>query len=178
MKGKRQMRKEKKKVIFSEEIDNAITGYAIGISFFGIGLFLLLNPSYFSSQIASYIVGAIIGCIGVLGTGVQLSKSSKIKGADNLFLGLIFLAFWLISYLYINALWANIVFFVLLFLGCYAVLLGIFQGVYSIIYNHKEQIKNNNKKSIGALLSQSVLFITQLCSLIIAILNIIKAVNA
>lgn len=171
------MSKEKKKIIFSEEIDSAITGYAIGISFLGIGLFLLLNPSYFSSQIASYIVGAIIGGVGVLGTGVELSKSSKIKGADNLIIGLVFLIAWLFSYFYINALWANIIFFGLLILGCYGVSLGLIQGIYSIIYNHKEQIKNN-KRSMGTTLSQSVLFITQLCSLIIAILNIIKAVNA
>lgn len=170
--------KKPKKVLFSIEIDSAINGYAIGISFLGIGLFLLLKPTYFFLPIISYIVGAVIGAIGVLGTGVELSKSSKIKGMDNLCLGLILCGIWLVSYLWIKTLWANIIFFVFIILGCYAVSLGFLQGAYSIIYYHKERKNENDEKGIGPLLTQSVLFLTQLCSLIIAVLNIVKAVNA
>ncbi len=173
------MQKEKKpkKILFSAEIDSALNGYAIGISFLGIGLFLLLNPTYFFLPIISYIIGAIIGAIGVLGTGIELSKSSKIKGMDNLCIGLIFSGIWLFSYFWIKTLWGNIIFFIFLIFGLYALLLGLFQGLYSIVHNYMEQKNENHKKSIGTLLSQFVLFMTQVCSLVIAILNIIKAIN-
>lgn len=169
--------KRPRKIVFSIEIDSALNGYAIGISFVGIGLFLLFNPTYFFLPSISYIVGAIIGTIGVLGTGLELSKSSKIKGMDNLCLGLISCGIWLASYLYIKTLLANIISFLFLIFGCYAVFLGLIQGAYSIIFNYKMGKNEKDRKGIGALLSQSILFMTQLCSLIIAILNIVKAVS-
>ena len=73
--------------------------------------------------------------------------------------------------------WGNVISFVCLVLGCYAVSLGLFQGLYSIIYNYTKQKNENPKKRIGTLVNQFVLFMTQLCSLVIAILNIIQAIN-
>ena len=143
-----QEEKKPKKPLFSEEIDSAINGYAIGISFLGIGLFLLLNPTYFFLPIISYIFGAIIGTIGVLGTGIELSKSSKLKGMDTLCIGLIFSGIWLFFYLWIKTLWGNVISFVCLVLGCYAVSLGLFQGLYSIIYNYTKQKNENPKKEL------------------------------
>ena len=166
-----------KKILFSEETDSAITGYAIGVSFFAIGLFLLLNPRYFFSPIVSYILGALIGAFGVLGTGLELSRVSKIKGLDNIIFGVVFLMIWFFIYSNFNSLWVNIPSFFLLVFGCYALMLGIIQGAYSIVINHKEKQKENPKIGVFNLISQSVLFLTQLCTLIIAIFNMVKAIG-
>ena len=39
--------KKNKKIIFNEEIDSAISGYTLAITFVGIGVFLLNNLDYF-----------------------------------------------------------------------------------------------------------------------------------
>lgn len=170
--------KKPKQITFSEEIDSAITGYAIGISFTGIGVFLLLKPDYFAIPIISYIVGAIIGVIGVLGTGVELSKYSKVKGLDSLTAGVLFLGIWALAYVKVHAIWLNILVFVLLVFGCYAVCLGLIQGAVSIARNVRESRKDENKsksKVIGSALTQIILFLTQLCGLLLAIINVLKA---
>ena len=74
---------KEKKIVFTKEIDGTINGFAIGISFWGIGVFLLLKPDYFFEPIISYIIGATIGAFGVFGAGVELSKTAKIKGIEN-----------------------------------------------------------------------------------------------
>lgn len=171
-------KKREKKILFSETIDRAINGYALGISFLGIGLFLLLKPNYFFAPIVSYIIGSIIGFIGVCGTGIELSKSSNIKGMDNLAIGLVVSIIWIVIYTKISAIWSNIVFFPLLIIGAYAVCLGLIQGVYSIINNIKmNSRKDKEARSKGSIASQIVLFLTQLCALIVAIINVVKATS-
>ena len=175
-KGKKE--KKPKQIVFSEEIDSAINGYAIGISFTGIGVFLLLKPDYFAIPIISYIVGAIIGVIGVLGTGVELSKHSKVKGMGNLTAGLLFLGGWLLGYVKVHAIWLNILLFSLLVLGCYAVCLGLIQSTVSIVRNIREsrKVENESKgKVLWSAITQIVLFLTQLCGLLLAIINVLKA---
>lgn len=171
--------KKSKKIIFTEEIDSAISSYAVGFVFIIIGLFLLLEPDYFGEPIASYVTGAIIGLFGVMGTGVALSKTAKIQGIDVLAVGVALFVGWLMQYVYIHSLWANIVFFAILVLGVYGIFLGLFRAVYSIVDNAGRRIAHNGeqKKSIGIgkLISQSILFLTQLCGLAVAIINVFKA---
>ena len=171
--------KKEKKIVFTKEIDSVINGFALGISFLGIGIFLLVKPDYFFAPIISYILGAIIGAIGVLGIGVELSKTSKIRGMDNLAIGAVLFAIWVISYTKISAVWANVVFFIFLIFGAYAICLGFIQAVYSIISNAKSRVMVDDKPkhAIGALIGQVVLLITQICGLVIALLNVIQAVN-
>lgn len=168
--------KKDKKIIFSTEIDSAINGYAIGISFSAIGTFLLLKPDYFFSPIFSYIAGAIMGLVGLLGIGVELSKSSKIKGLDNLVIGLIFLVIWAAIYIKVDRTWANLLSFLLLVIGGYAVTLGFLQGAYSIFQNIKS-IKGQKNAGKSNIVSQIVLFLTQLCGLVLAIVNVLKALS-
>ena len=174
-------KKEKeKKILFSEEIDSAINGFAIGLLFIGIGLFLFLKPDYFSAPIVTYIIGAVLGLFGVAGTGIELSKATKIKGMDSFSLGAIAFVGWLAQYIYIGKLWSNILFFVLLIFGGYGLLSGLLQAIYSIINNAKKQSKDTENSSdgkiaFGKLLSQIVLFLTQLCGLAVAVLNVLKA---
>lgn len=173
--------KKTKKIIFSEEIDSAIDGYAVGFLFIAVGLFLLFEPSYFAVPVATNIIGAVIGLIGVIGTGVELSKSAKIKGIDDLAIGAALFLGWLIQYVYIHALWANIVFFVVLVVGIHGVFQGLFRAIYSIVDNAKRRKADNGEGSkaagIGKLISEIVLFLTQLCGLTVAIINILKAIG-
>lgn len=173
--------KKEKKIVFSEKIDSMINGYALGLTCIGVGIFLLLKPSYFFSPSVSYIIGALIGAFGVMGTGIELDKSSKIKGFGNITIGLVVFAVWLVLYVKIKILWVNIISFGLLVFGCYGTILGIIQGIYSIVRNTQVPKSDSpNKKSgsvICTLLSQTILFLTQLCGLMVAILNVIKAFN-
>lgn len=169
--------KNEKQPIFSKEIDSAINGYAVGISFTGIGVFLLLKPDYFAIPLISYIVGAIIGVIGVLGTGLELSKHSKVKGLGNLIAGMLLLGGWFLGYIKVHSIWLNILIFILLVLGCYTVCLGLLQGVVSIARNVRKSRDEENKSKgrvAGDALTQIILFLTQLCGLLLAIVNILK----
>ena len=113
--------------------------------------------------------------------GIELSKSAKIKGIDALSVGVAFFAGWLLQYVYIHALWANILFFLFLVMGVYGILLGLFRAIYSIVHNAKEKPTENGSQSkiagIGKIISHIVLFLTQLCGLAIAIINILKAIG-
>ncbi len=170
--------KEPKSPIFSEAIDSAINGYAVGISFTGIGVFLLLKPDYFFVPIVSYIVGAVVGAFGVIGTGIELSKTSKIKGLGNLTMGLVVFAIWLVSYIRISAFWANLVFFVFLVFGTYTICLGTIQSIVSISQNIKRVKANTDaNEGNGTIISQIVLFLTEMCGLIVAVLNVISAIK-
>ena len=174
---KNKEKKTSRQIVFSETVDSAITGYAIGVSFSGIGIFLLLNPDYFSVRIISYIVGAAIGFLGVLGVGVELSKSSRIKGLGYLVTGALLLVVWLWGYLRVHALWLNVLLFLLLVVGCYAMCLGLFQGAYSILHNLRERNREESSTKtevIGSAITQIVLFLTQLCGLALAIINVVK----
>ena len=158
---KKETKKKPRQIVFSEEIDSAINGYAIGLSFTGIGVFLLLKPEF-----------------GVLGTGVELSKHSKVKGMGNLTIGMLFLGCWFWGYVKVHAIWLNVLIFVLLVLGCYSVCLGVIQGAVSIARNIREsqqEKKESKGKVIGSALTQIVLFLTQLCGLLLAIINVLKA---
>lgn len=172
-----------KKIVFTEEIDSAINGFAVGISFTGIGIFLLLRPDYFAIPFVSYVLGAIIGVFGVLGTGFELSKYSKVEGLGNITAGVVLLGIWALAYVKFHALWLNILFFFILVMGCFTLSLGLLQSAVSIIHNirrsRRESLLENKEqklKGIGSALTQIVLFLTQLCGLLLAIINVLKAI--
>lgn len=143
--AKKAKEKKPREIVFSEEIDSAINGYAIGLSFTGIGIFLLLKPDYFAIPVISYVVGAIIGVIGVLGTGVELSKLSKVKGMGALVTGILLLGIWALAYVKVHSIWLNILVFVFLVGGCYVVCLGLLQGAVSIARNIRESRKDKTR---------------------------------
>lgn len=172
----RNVKKERreKKIIFSETIDSAINGYALGISFTGIGVFLLLSPKYFFAPVVSYILGAIICVFGVVGIAIELSKSSHIKGIDNITTGAVLFCIWLTTYLKVSLIWVNIVTFLLLVFGVYACCLGLIQCFYSIFRGAKSTENEKKKLKKSTMISQTVLLLTQLCGMIVAIINLVK----
>ena len=170
--------KEKRnKIVFSEEIDSTINGYALGVSFVGIGIFLLIKPDYFQYEIASYIAGAVIGLFGLFGVGTELSKHSEIKGVDNLALGVFALIIWLLVYLNTNSLWWNIPAFLVFVFGCYGCAQGMIQGIYSIVHNTKARKKETNRFNYWETITQIILFLTEICGLAVAIMNVIQAIK-
>ena len=111
-----------KKIVFSEEIDSWINGLTLGFAFVAVGLVLLFIPDYFGSKLAGQIVRWVFIGVGVLGLSVEFRKLkpiSDIKGFDDLWAGVLFLAGWAaLFFLAQNWIW-NVLGFILLIIGVY-----------------------------------------------------------
>lgn len=86
------MNKSEKKIEFTEEIDSAINGYALAMTFIIIGVFLLNNLDYFGNNVVSVVILSIFTFIGVVGIFIELSKNKFIKGLDDFGIGIVFLS--------------------------------------------------------------------------------------
>ena len=162
--------KKEKKVVFSEKIDSAINGYAVGFTFLLISAFLLINNTYFKWALLTYSIGAVFGLIGLLGIGAELDKSKRFKGVANIVLGLIFIALWLFVYLGLkNNPIANSFAIVLLIVGGYAMIKGLIELFYSVFSDIQKA--NNSWKTIAKAI---ITLLTQICGLVLSILNILK----
>ena len=83
----RRNKKKEKKIIFSEVIDDSISGFALVITFIVVGIFLLFNKDYFGNETVAIIIQWLFIIIGCLGFSTEISKMNKnrgIKGIDNL----------------------------------------------------------------------------------------------
>lgn len=171
------MAKEKKpkKVVFSEEIDSRIDGLTLGFAFVAVGLFLLFVPDYFGSKLAGQIVRWVFISIGVLGLFVEFGKLkpiSNIKGFDDLWVGVLFLAGWAaLFFLTQNWIW-NVLGFFLLIVGVYSAFLGMLRIIYSIRLNRKEKTQTK-----GTIASDIIMFLTKVVSLALVVLQLINAVQ-
>lgn len=158
-----------KKITFNESVDNAISGYALAITFIGIGIFLLNNLDYFGNRTISIVILSIFSIIGVLGTFVEFGKSKIIKGLDDLGAGLFFFIPWLLIYIFGKAIWLNILGFVLLVIGVYGMVTGFIKVIVSIFYQNSSKetkIKNISINFFNAL--------PAIASFILVVFNIIK----
>lgn len=165
---------KEKKIVFSEEIDSKISGFSLVLAFLSIGIFLLVFPDYFGNTLASRIIRWIFICMGILGFAVEFSKSkhTAIKGFDDFILGCILIALWVLLFLWANIWWVNIISFFILFIGTY----GLYQGVMKIIYSASIVIKGK-QESKREVSSNIILFLTKLASLVLVVIQIIKAVG-
>ncbi|HFD2029066.1 TPA: hypothetical protein ACF2C8_000795 [Clostridium perfringens] len=166
------MTQKEKKITFSEEIDSKITTFAIVLAFLTWGVFLLIYPNYFGSIIATKIIRWTFIIIGGLGLVAELSndKKSDIKGLNDFLGGIVFIGIWFYAFVFINNLWINIFSFVFFCLGTYSIYEGIIKIVYSSIQNIKK-----DKESKNGILTDILLFLTKVASLILVILQIVKA---
>ena len=71
-----EQKKKEKKVTFSEEIDNSISGFALVITFITVGIFLLFNKGYFENQIVANVVQWTFIVIGFLEFGTEVSTAT------------------------------------------------------------------------------------------------------
>lgn len=168
------MTKNEKEIIFSDEVDGKISGFALVLSFLSVGIFLLLFPEYFGNKVTATIIRWIFISIGLIGLMVELSKnkSSNIKGVDNFLAGVGLVGLWAVLFTYINIWYVNVISFFILLVGLYGLYLGLIQIIYSAIQtvrNHKEN-KESVTTDIGVLL-------TKILSLILVIVQIIKALE-
>ena len=166
--------KRKKKIVFSEKIDSAINGYAVGISFLLVSAFVLAKDEYFVYPIISYIIGAFLGIIGILGCGTEISKSAKIKGIDNFLVGAIFVGIWLVYYLNFSIIVLNIIMLLFLIVGCYGVVRGIIEIFFSFFYSTFGQSDTISKTEK---FKNTFLLLTQIFGFALTILNILKIIG-
>ena len=165
------MEKELNNIIFTKEIDDAINGYALSITFIAIGIFLLNNLNYFGNQIVSIIILSIFTVIGILGTFVELSKKQFLKGIGELIVGFIFFVPWLLLYIFVNNIWANVISFICLIIGAYGLTLGVIKLGYSIVCNAK-----TSNKMIRKIIINIFKILPALASFVLVIFNIIKII--
>lgn len=165
---------KEKKIYFSEEIDNRITGYALAFALIICGLVLQFVPLYFGNEIITAIFKWIFVVIGVLGFAVEAGKiKTGIVGLDNLFVGLLFSGIWFALF-WFGKLWIfNIIGFLCLIFGAF----GFFRGLQQVIYSaskiprakKEEQSKEEKRTDI-------LLFLTKLFGVVLVVVQIIKAV--
>lgn len=154
--------------VFNKETDDKINSFAIGISFSLISVFLLTNKTYFNLHWVTYLIGAVFGFFGLAGIGTEIDKSKKFKGIGNLVLGVIFTGVWFAIYTLTNDWLINIFIFLLMVIGVYAFILGLIQFVYSVFCAVKTE------ETLSRKMKPIFIFITQMCGLILTILNILK----
>lgn len=163
--------KKEKKIVFNETIDNAISGYSLAITFIGIGIFLLNNLNYFGNKTISIVILSVFSIIGVIGTFIELGKSTEIKGIDDIGAGLVFFVPWLLIYLFAKKNWLNILGFILLVIGVYGIVTGIIKVFVSMFY------KRNTNENIFKNISINFLkVLPAIASFILVIFNIIKII--
>ena len=163
--------KKNKKIIFNEEIDSAISGYTLAITFVGIGVFLLNNLDYFGNNIVSIVILSIFSFIGIIGTFIELGKNKEIKGFDDIGMGLFFFIPWLLIYIFGQKLWLNIIGFILLIMGVYGLVGGVIKIVVSFVINDKSS--NNKFKKIIITFFK---LLPAIASFILVICNILKII--
>lgn len=168
------MAKNEKKIVFSEELDSKITGLALVLAFLSIGLFLLLFPSYFGNKLAATVIRWIFILIGIIGLMVELSKtkSTNIKGFDDFIIGVVLVGVWIALFICINIWWINVISFFIFLIG----LFGLYQGLIEIIYSAIQTVRNREetKKSVTTDIG---LLLTKILSLVLVIVQIIKALG-
>lgn len=165
-------RSSRHKVVFSKEIDDKLSGIALGFAFVAIGLLLLLCPNYFGDEkVRSYFVWSFI-VVGSIGLFVEADKGKTIHGFTNIAMGAILLLIWFLLYqcgATINFILA-LISLLLLLIGVYATILGIIQVGYSIRVN----ILATKEGSGESRWSDLILFLTKIASLILILLQIIR----
>lgn len=175
MSRKTEIQATEKKIVFSKEIDSLINGLTLGFAFIVVGLFLLFVPDYFGNKLVGKIVRWIFIVIGTLGLYLEVRKLkpiSNIKGFDDLWSSTIFLGVWAALYfLFHDPLWNILGFFCMMF-GTYGAFLGLFRIMYSIHLNRKNKVKAK-----GTIISDIVIFLTKVFSLVLVILQVVNVVN-
>lgn len=167
--------KNKKKIVFNEEIDNSINGFALVLAFIIIGIILQFDNSFFGG--ATHIIKLVFIVIGILGLFTEISNlniSYNIKGLDNICTGIFLLV---ISYLlkiyvypdnwleFFLILYEVFLFFIIL-ISIYGLCRGLIEMTYSLYQNYKEKHKKGN------LFTSLIVVLTQLFGLVLVLAQI------
>ncbi len=171
---------KEKKIVFSEKIDDSISGFALVITFIVVGIFLLFNKGYFGNEAVAIIIQWLFIIIGCLGFSTEISKMNKnrgIKGIDNLITGIVLIVVWATIYYFIKYWIGNVIGFFILIIGLYGGCKGMIEIGYSIMEiskTHRKEEKNklNVIKEVILMLSE----IAGISLIVVQILQIIKII--
>ena len=170
------MKNNDKKIVFNKEIDSSISGFALVFAFILIGVFLQFNSNFFSeSNTLIKIIFVIFGIIGFFTEMNNLNLKFKIKGIDNIGIGIVLLLILYILYKFIDfSKWFKIfigiyelMFFIFLLISIYAIFAGLLQMSYSFYLNYKS---NEHKKY--KVFSSLIVILTQISGLVLIIAQI------
>ena len=173
-------KKKKNNIVFNENIDSSINGFALVFAFIIIGIILQFDNSFFGN--ATNIIKIVFIVIGILGLFTEISNLNinyEIKGLNNIGSGLFLL---IISYLlkaYINPNnWFEILFilyevflFFIILISVYGLCRGLIEMLFSLYKNYKEKNKKIN------LFSSIIVVLTQLFGLILLVAQIYDIFN-
>ena len=135
---------KEKKVIFSEEIDSSIDGFALGITFVLVAFFEVYFK-IFGNRMVEIVLAIGLLLFGIFGTLIEIGKIStdNIKGGDDLVTGLFLAAPSVFIIFKFNKVILNIIMFIVLAFGIF----GAMKGVIEILYSLKiKRRKTENKK--------------------------------
>lgn len=173
-------KKKKNNIVFNENIDSSINGFALVFAFIIIGIILQFDNSFFGN--ATNIIKIIFIVIGILGLFTEISNLNinyDIKGLNNIGIGLFLL---IISYLLkvnINPNnWFEILFIlyeILLFFIILISVYGLCRGLIEMAYSLYKNYKGKNKK--GNLFSSIIVVLTQLFGLVLLVAQIYDIFN-
>lgn len=133
-----------KKVVFSEEIDSSIAGFALGISFV-ILAGLIYYFDLFHLRIADRIISVLLLVVGIGGTCIEIGKieGEKIRGIGNFLAGSFFTISALFFIFKYDQIVLNIICFIVLLLSLFVTIKGIIEVIYSLRIQRR---KSQNKK--------------------------------
>lgn len=160
---------DRKKIVFSEEIDSSINGIALGTAFVMLSIFVVYFK-IFNNTIAEKFIAVILLELGIAGTLTEIGRIKKedIKGLDDLIVGVLLTVVSVVVILKFRNVALNIGLFIVLLLGSY----GMIRGILEILYSLKLQRRKSNNVKIEIM--KIVVAVTEFISLIVVILQLVK----
>lgn len=164
---------KEKKVIFSEEIDSSIDGFALGITFVLVAFFEVYFK-IFGNRMVEIVLAIGLLLFGIFGTLIEIGKIStdNIKGGDDLVTGLFFVAPSVFIIFKFNKVILNIIMFIVLAFGIF----GAMKGVIEILYSLKIKRRKTENKKVEVM--QIVVAATEVVALAVAIIQLVNEVSA
>lgn len=163
---------KEKKVIFSEEIDSSIDGFALGITFVLVAFFEVYFK-IFGNRMVEIVLAIGLLLFGIFGTLIEIGKIStdNIKGGDDLVTGLFFAAPSVFIIFKFNKVILNIIMFIVLAFGIF----GAMKGVIEILYSLKIKRRKTENKKVEVM--QIVVAATEVVALAVAIIQLVNEVS-
>lgn len=164
---------KEKKVIFSEEIDSSIDGFALGITFVLVAFFEVYFK-IFGNRMVEIVLAIGLLLFGIFGTLIEIGKIStdNIKGGDDLVTGLLLAAPSVFIIFKFNKVILNIIMFIVLAFGIF----GAMKGVIEILYSLKIKRRKTENKKVEVM--QIVVAATEVVALAVAIIQLVNEVSA
>ena len=134
---------KEKKVIFSEEIDSSIDGFALGITFVLVAFFEVYFK-IFGNRMVEIVLAIGLLLFGIFGTLIEIGKIStdNIKGGDDLVTGLFLAAPSVFIIFKFNKVILNIIMFIVLAFGIFGAMKGVIEILYSLKIKRRKTESN------------------------------------